>query len=260
MAEAILKKLFNDPKTGLLSANKLWRKAKKIDNSITEKVVREFLDKQATTQINRAPRRKKFHNIVAHYVNNGWQMDLIDLSKYSTINKNFKWLLTIIDIYSRRAWAIPLKTKSGPDVASALKKIFDAGHTPKQVSSDLGKEFLNHHVQDLFKKHDIKHWTYEPMSHNTLGIIERFNRTIRTMLRKYWAAYDTRQWINVIDDLMSNYNTTYHRTIDATPMNVYTNVAYPKPPKKANVVEFDVGDHVRKKTVLTIFDKPTERY
>ena len=137
MTEALLSKISNDPKTGLSSADKLWRKAKKMAGAmgvspiITQKVVREFLDKQATTQINRAPRRKKFHNIIAHYVNNGWQMDLIDLSKYSSINRNYKWLLTIIDIYSRRAWAIPLKTKKSEEVASALKKLFDAGHVPK---------------------------------------------------------------------------------------------------------------------------------
>ncbi len=260
-AQALLSKLYNDPITGFQSAQKLYKKAKALDSKITYRIVNDFLKKQESTQINLETKRQSYHHIVAHHVNNGHQMDLIDVSKYKSVNKGYKWILTIVDIYSRRAWAIPIKTKSAADVNGALTDLYkDKKNIPEQVSSDLGTEFLNKQVQATFAKHDIKHWTYEPGSHNTLGIIERFNRTLRTMLRKYWAAFDTRQYVEALPHLIENYNSSYHRTIDAQPIMVFEGKADPKRHESPKIQNFKVGDVVRKKTTLNIFDKPTERW
>lgn len=254
----LLTKLYLDPETGFQSAPKLYKKAKAIDASITNKIVKDFLASQESVQITKETKRAKYHHIVAHHPGNGWQMDLMDMSKYSTINKNYKWILTIIDIYSRRAWALPLKSKGAEHVEAALKELFKTDK-PEQISTDLGGEFKKE-VSKLFEKHNIKHWQYEPGSHNTLGIIERFNRTLRTMLRKYWSAFDTFQWVEILPKLIKNYNSSYHRTIDAAPILVYNGKADPLPHDKPKVATFAVGDRVRRKVVHHILEKKTVRW
>ncbi|XP_053597503.1 uncharacterized protein LOC128668460 [Microplitis demolitor] len=72
-----------------------------------------------------------------------WQADLVEMIPYATVNKGNKYLLTVIDIFSKYAWAVPIKSKSGSDVTSAMKSIFEQERVPENLHIDQGKEFYN---------------------------------------------------------------------------------------------------------------------
>lgn len=217
-----LKELYYDPKFGYLSATKLYRKAKELGLKATMKEVKQFLSEQETAQINKQTTRKtKYRPIVAHYVNDIWQADLLDMQKWSKFNKGYKWILSIVDIYSRYSWAIPLYRKSTALVRDEFEKLFNQGNQIENLTTDNGKEFTGKAMKSLLKEFDVKHWTHEPGTHNTLGIVERLNRTFRTLIQKYMTANKTKNWINVLSELNDNYNSTYHETIRSIPNEIY---------------------------------------
>ena len=100
----LLQKLYNDPSTGLQSKEKLYKKAKLIDNKITLKQVQEFLENQSTSQIVKPVlKNQEYYTIVSPAVRNNYQMDIMYLPN-PTLNKNYKYLLTCIDVKSRYAF------------------------------------------------------------------------------------------------------------------------------------------------------------
>ena len=258
--EKVLKELFEDPETGLQSQRKLLKKAKLIDPSITLSDVTKFLSKQETAQLNKQEKKGDFNPIVARKVNGVWQADLLDMRKWSKFNGGIKWILTIVDVYSRRAWAFPLKSKSTKNTAEALRNLFKKTKLPTNLTTDNGKEFIGNEFQVVLKDHDVKHWTHEPGSHNTLGIIERFNRTLRQLIRKWLTLKKTKKYSNVLDKLVSNYNTSFHETIQSEPMTVYSGKQTFSNEKRKirNVRVFKVGDRIRLSIKRKTFEKSTE--
>ena len=260
--DALIRATFEDPATGLMSATKLHKNLRRIYPKITLKRVKDVLARQESVQINSEKRRPGYSNIAAPDIASSLQCDLLDLSKYKGVNRGYSWILMVVDIYSRYAWLIPLKNKKTPTVLKAFEQLFasDKKLPPKNITSDNGSEFINKQIQALFSKRGVKHWRAEPGDHHILGIIDRFSRTVRTMLRKWWAMQNTKQWIDVIDAIQDNYNDSVHRTIDARPADVWSGKAIPIRPKAVEVESFSVGDLVRKRVVHTNFEKKTERW
>jgi transposase InsO family protein len=253
--------LWNDPAIGLSSVRKFYLKVRKLhpELKVTEKIIRDFLSKQEAHQINFRQKRPGFHHIIAHYPRNNFQADLLDLQKYKSVNKGHRFILVVVDVYSRYAWMFPLKTKGAHEVADRFVELFKK-HIPRDLTTDNGKEFVNTTLAPILKKHGIKHFRFEPGDHNVMGLVERLNGTIRTMLRKYWAALDTKQWVQILPDIEKNYNSTEHSTIKTTPEKAYFMKAAPFRKPAVDMDDFKVGDTVRKKVIHTIFDKKTERW
>ena len=118
------------------------------------------------------------------------------------------------DIFSKYGWAIPLKTKTGIAVRDALRQIFKH-HVPKKLWTDAGSEFYNNEVKALLKKHDIT--LYSTENEEKCSVVERWNRTIKTKLWKYFTANHTHKYIDVLDALIKKYNNTVNRAIGMTP-------------------------------------------
>ena len=102
------------------------------------------------------------------------------MKSYWRINKDYKYLLTVIDNYSKFAWAVPLKRKTGAAVAAAFKSILVKGRKPKNLHVDQGTKFYNKECKDLFKKYKIK--LYSTFSGLKATIIKQFNRTLKTKM------------------------------------------------------------------------------
>jgi hypothetical protein len=165
------------------------------------------------------PARKNFkrRNVILHGLGDLLQIDLVDMSKLSRSNKGYKFILTGIDCFSKYGYAIPLKNKSGPVVTEAMKDILK--HTIyKNVQSDLGKEFYNKEFQTLMKKHNINH--YSTFSNLKASICERFNRTLKTNMYRQFTIQNNYNWLDILDDLVDNYNRTKHSTIGMKPIDV----------------------------------------
>jgi len=121
-------------------------------------------------------------------------------------------------VFTKRAWAIPLKTKSGRDVTSAFDRILKDRRF-NMLQTDKGTEFMNVHFQRLMSEYNVHHYTSENEDLKA-SVVERFNRTLKERMFRYFSANDTRRYLNVLDDLIKSYNNTYHRSIGMAPSQV----------------------------------------
>jgi len=160
----------------------------------------------------RFPRRKTYSKGIADL----FQIDLADLSNLSPLNDGMRYLLTCIDVFTKRAWAVPTRTKSGKEVAEAFQKIIDEQKC-NMVQSDKGTEFLNSTFQSMLRQHGIHFYTSENKDLKA-SVVERFNRTLKTKMYRYFTHANTRRYMDVLDDLLYSYNNTFHRSIGMAPV------------------------------------------
>ena len=131
------------------------------------------------------------------------------MQAFSEFNRGVKYLLAVIDVFSKYGWLIPLKDKTGKSVASALKTIFKE-RKPEKMWVDKGKEFYNKDVKDLIELYSIE-------NEEKSSVVERWIRTMKEKMWKYFSANSTNNFINVLPDLVKEYNNTRHSSIKMTP-------------------------------------------
>ena len=172
-------------------------KYNKYEFSFTKEDIRLFLLSQSTYQKQQPlSNLKQQKRTVVNSKNLKWQMDLIDLHQYADDNENIKYLLTIIDVFSKYAMVFPLENKKGESVAWILQILFP-NLQPKILLSDNGKEFLNTNVKQITDQYNVHHFTSYP--YTPLGIIERFNKTIKSKIFTYMQINETRHFLDVFD-------------------------------------------------------------
>ena len=139
----------------------------------------------------------------------------------------------------------PIKNKTGDFVTEAFEKLFKTG-APKLLQTDKGTEFINKKTQALFSKHNVKWFTTENLT--KAQMVERFNRTLKDRMYKYFTANQTKRWIDILQDLVTNYNTSYHRIIKMTPEEANLDpgsVPTGSSTKRSKTPKFKPGDYVR---------------
>ena len=217
----LLTNLYSNPTLGLKSRRKFWLLIKSRFIGISSKDVDSFIDNLETEQIQRQPIRAKVNKpIVSKHPNALWHADLVDLSKYSALNNNVHFLLTIVDSFSKYAWVLPLKNKTDVAVADAFEEIFETQH-PKALQTDNGAEFVNRKLDLLTQKYGIHHITSKPYNPRANGAVERFNKTFKHLLAKFMVHFNTKHYLDALPKLVDNYNTTVHDTTGYTPKEVH---------------------------------------
>ena len=190
---------------------------------ISRRDVYKFLSNQETHQLVQPVHRQINKPIVASKPLERLQVDLIDLSQYkSPQNRHTSYLLTIIDCFSKYAWAIPLTNKSSENVAKAFKKILtteELPSIPSIVQSDNGSEFAGE-FSYLLNDYNIKHIKSLPYSPQSNGQIERLNQTLKRMIRTYMISNQTRSYIEHLPTLLSLYNSIPHTTTGYPPKHL----------------------------------------
>jgi len=146
---------------------------------------------------------------------------LVDVSNIREYNNGYNFLLTCIDVFSKYAWAIPLKRKSGSSIAVAFEQIFKSGRKPIKIQTDEGKEFFNKDFKKVLEKNNVA--LFKTNSEVKASIVERFNRTLKEKMYKYFTRNKSFSYKNMLDDLISNYNISYHRSIKTSPNLVNKN-------------------------------------
>ena len=132
---------YYDPKTGFQSVEKLYRKLK--DKGITRKQIKDFINNQEVYQLHKQQHKiTKFLPITSGHENEIMQLDLADLSDISTTNLNFKWLLCGVDVFTRKAYIVPMKNKTASNVTEAMKIILNKSK-PENINCDQGSEFMS---------------------------------------------------------------------------------------------------------------------
>ena len=101
--------------------------------------------------------------------------------------------MTIIDIFSKYAWAIPVKRKNGQDVTAAMQSVLKQGRVPKNLHTDQGKEFYNSNFENLMKKYNIH--LYSTYSNLKASIVERFNRTLKSRMWVHFSLNGNHKWL-----------------------------------------------------------------
>ena len=223
---------------------------------------KQWLQSQPTYTLHRQARKRyPTRRYFVNSIDEQWQADLADMIDLQRWNNGYRYILTVIDILSRYAWARPLKTKRGVEVAEAFKSIFDAdSRIPIRIQTDQGKEFENVHVRALLNTHNIE--LFSVKSAYKCALVERFNRTVKTKLWKYFTAKNTWKWIDELPSIMYGYNHRIHRTIKRRPVDVTRenanevwNDLYAQRRSGSTPKDIKVGDRVKISKVKSIFAK-----
>ena len=133
-------------------------------------------------------------------------------------NDGYRYLLVCIDVFSKYAWLVPLKNKTGPSLVEALKIILTSGCKPEKIITDQGTEFFNKHFKALLKDEDIE--LYNTYNETKSSIVECLIRTLKTRMWRYFTAKKTMRHIDILPDLVYSYNHTVHRSIKMRPTDV----------------------------------------
>ena len=169
------------------------------------------------------PVRKTFRRrrIVVGGIDQQWQADLIDVQRLKKDNDSYSYLLTVIDVFSKHAWVVPLKNKSGPTLVAAFHQVFAEGRKPLKLQTDKGAEFLNKTFQKFLKEERVDFFVTQNEDIKA-SIAERFNRTLKEKLWRYFTKKNTVRQVDVLSHLVHAYNHSYHRSIKRTPAEVNT--------------------------------------
>ena len=157
------------------------------------------------------PARRRFttRTIRTSHPDSQWQADLNDMISHK--DGSYRYILTVIDVFSRYAWARPLKTKTGEEMVRAFNSIFKEGRIPHYLQTDQGKEFENRIFQNFLQKHHVKYFSVK--SPYKASMVERFNRTLKTRMFRYFTYIGNYKWVKVLMDLVKSYNTGPHRSL-----------------------------------------------
>ena len=221
-----------------------------------------FTMEDLSNELNK-PSIQKFERqkVIVNHINEIHSTDLVDMTQYSKMNRGYKYILTNIDVFSKYAYAYPLKSKKIHDIKPCFEKIFK-NNKPKYIWSDKEPAFLSKEMQQFFKDNNVKR--YHTNSYLKAVVIERFNRSLRELMMKEFVKNNNTVWYNILPKLIKIYNNRYHSTIKMKPIevnksnenyikeNIYSYDKTNKNPK------FKIGDLVRISLKRRdIFDKPS---
>ena len=264
--DLMLRTIYNDAGSpgSFSGVDQLYREAKRRGLRVTRDGVRKWLAGNVTYTLHKPAARKLRRNRVkVFYIDETWQMDLVDVQALGEYNNGAKFVLTAIDVFSKYAFARCLKNKAGGTVLAAVRDIFDTSRrTPTNLQTDAGTEFTQRPLQTYLKSRNINFYT--TFSEMKASVVERFNRTLKEKMWGNFTTNNTFKYINVLQDLIEGYNATPHRAIgwerpkDVTEENQLeiweAHHAQPHrgPPPK---FKFKVGDFVRISRSKGAFEK-----
>ena len=182
---------------------------------MTQKNIKIFIN-----EIYSKPPKKNYitNKTNVYHIDDIWSLDILDLKDYGPENnRGYRYVLVVIDNFSKFGWTIPLKNKNAQTIRDSFENILiSSKRKPNLIETDRGKEFYNNIFQDFLNKNDIKLY-----SRNTsLGAVfaERFNRTIRDLLKKVVFERGDANWIDVLPAIRKQYNNRIHSSTKLTPI------------------------------------------
>lgn len=214
-------------------------------------------------ELHREARRNfQRRSVLMRGIDDTLQADLVEMIPYAKKNKGMKYILTVINIFSKKAYARALKNKTAQEVTKAMTSVLNIlGHPIHRLHVDNGKEFYNSAMQNMLRKQNIN--MYSTFTTKKASIVERFNRTLKNNMWKQFSFRGSFKWIDILDTLVAIYNNTQHRTIKMKPNEVNRNneqflldtVYRQRSPLRVKKLKFKVDDFVRISKYKHIFDK-----
>ena len=186
----------------------------------TKQEIDKFIGNRVEQQktIIKNERKKTLGKIVAYRPLSLIQMDIYVMAKYVKDNKGYKYILCMIDVFTRKVWAYKMKKKDNKNVQDSFKKfISDSNikeYTPTILMSDNDSTFINKSFHEILEKNQIIHQPNILDDHHALGLIDRFARTLKMILTRLFLQTKSTNWINYLDEIIKNYNNNGHSAID----------------------------------------------
>ena len=251
---------FNAAKPSAYSgANKLFRILnKKYPGLFTLSYIKNWLSSVDAYSVSKQS-RKRFPTpkILVTGIDELWEIDLTNVERIAKENSNVKYLMFTLDAFSRYLWIKPLSDRKGQTILKALQEIIrDSGRKPTKLRSDKGSEFVNDKVKTYLKQNNIYFYTTNNVVKASL--VERVQRTFKQMLWRYMRHQRSNEYIDILEDLVANYNASPHKSLNfMSPGSVtkaneadlfaFMYLSKSKHMKKKNVqpFRFDIGDYVR---------------
>ena len=177
------------------------------------------------------------------------------MSLISKFNNGIKYLLCVIDLFSRYAWAVGLKDKKKESIVKGFKKALDCSkRKPNKIWVDYGSQFYNKKFKDFLKENDTE--MYSTFNEGKSVVAERFITTLKNKIYKHMTYIGKNVYFDVLDNIVDKYNNTYHGSIKMKPTYVTDDsfVEYVEESNKKDP-EFKVGDNVRISKYKNVFAK-----
>ena len=154
--------------------------------------------------------------VISYGVDKIWTADLIEMLQYSKWNKGIKYLLTVIDGFSKYGWIVTLKDKKTESVSLAFDLIFKKSkRKPEKLWTDKGSEFISKHFKEFLKKNNIT--LYHTENEEKSGVVERWNKTMKNKMWKMFSANNNTVYWDKLDKLVNDYNNTVNSSTEMTP-------------------------------------------
>jgi hypothetical protein len=248
--------------SGFTSKEKLYKfiksrpeyKAKKI----TQKAVDDFLAKKETQQIKQVAKKETLsRTILSKGPRQDYQIDIMVYTRNP--RRGYKYILGCIDVYSRYAMCVALKTREADEYIPALMKIFKAMGIPKNINCD--NEFATRFIKSYCEENNITLWlSYadEAVIDSKNSIIERFWKTLAQKIADYRNNTGNGDWPAMLDEIVTSYNMTYHETIRGEPTSVFQGKELNKQDIVILPMKFSRGEKVRIRTKKKNFAKGDE--
>lgn len=226
--------------------------------------IAEFLRQHDTHGVYRRIVKKNFprRKVIARFPFEIFMGDLIEYQNYKYHNNGYKFILVLIDCFTKKLYTAPMKLKSKEWASQAFEAIFkDFDTYPINLVTDRGLEFYNSEVRKIFDTYGINHYSIPTKTSWKASQAERVIRTLKSRLEKYFRQNKTNKWIDILQTVTSNYNATPHASHKLAPRDVTDEnraLVYKRlyPYQKITIVcRLKVGDKVRKKIEKTLFEK-----
>ena len=225
---------------------------------MTQKNIKIFIN-----EIYSKPPRKNYvtNKTDVYHIDDIWSLDILDLKDYGPENnRGYRYVLVTIDNFSKFGWTSPLKNKNAQTIKDSFENILtNSKRKPNLIETDRGKEFYNNIFQDFLNKNNIK--LYSRNSSYGAVFAERFNRTIRDLLKKIVFEQGDAKWIDVLPTITKQYNNRIHSSTKLTPIQaslkknegyVYKNLLDKRKKVKP---KFQINDLVRTADLKKTFSK-----
>jgi len=273
-----LKSVYLDPahRGSLMGLEKLYHVVRQDRRyTITRKQIFEWLAAQTAYTQNRAIKPVTRRNrVLVKGIDDQFDADLIvfaDKTHWVPVNDGYRYILVVIDVFSRYVWARPLKSKEVVQVKEAFSDIFrDSRRLPRRIRSDRGSEFTSAEMRRYMKNKRVT----QIFTNNELqaNYVERVIKTLKSKLMRYMTDRNTRRWIDVLQDIVDSYNNTWHYGIRATPAlidrgqekKLWWQMYWPEEPydrerrgrmRRKTQYAFNLGDLVRLNKIKRAFQR-----
>ena len=242
----ILKKIYEDAN---FPGFERFYKFVKTENPEYKKVdVKKFYDSRVNVQLlkKKDNKIKKTQGaITSTYINELFQMDICDMTaKFSKYNSNYRYILLCIDIFSRKAFGVIMKSKRIDECISAFKKIIFGNNKPVSLFSDNDSTFTSNQFTDMLKENNIIYNINTLNDHRSLSIIDSFTKKLKLSLTNYMLENNTNNWIDHMPIFLRNYNSMGHSAINDIPPNKVDTT-------ENNSIVFNINSIKKKKNILS---------